>query len=374
MSFATAILARRCPRLCHVFAKNPVHSFQFLGLYRGYSKKNECIKMGTKDKLMKIIGEQCNTNEDKVTVVGCGDVGMACTFSILAQGVSSDVTMIDLNADKMKGEMFDIQHGCLYLNAKVASGTDYAVTANSKICVITAGVRQKEGESRLNLVQRNTDVLKDIVPNLAKHSPDAIMLVVSNPCDILTWVTWKLSGFPKNRVLGSGTNLDTSRFRYYISQRLGISPDSVHGWVLGEHGDSSVAIWSGVNVAGVRLQDIHPEAGSDNDPENWKGVHKDVVQSAYDVIKLKGFTNWAIGLCASAQVKSIIRNSNKIHPASTYVKGMLGITDDVFLSMPCVLGRNGVSAVIDPNLNSEELCYMKYSAAKMLEVASGLKM
>ncbi|XP_030745186.1 L-lactate dehydrogenase-like [Sitophilus oryzae] len=263
--------------------------------FRRLSEKS-CFKMSTKDSLFHNIGERCDTSINKVTVVGSGDVGMACVFSVLAQGISNEVALVDVNENKLKGELYDLQHGCLFLNARIKASSDYAVTANSQVCVITAGVRQKEGESRLDLVQRNTDVLKSIVPNLIKHSPDTVLIVVSNPCDILTWVTWKLSGLPKSKVMGSGTTLDSSRFRFFIGEKLGVSPDSVHAWIIGEHGDSSVAVWSSVNVAGTRLKDINPKVGTETDPENWRAIHKQVIQSAYEVIKLKGFTNWGIGL------------------------------------------------------------------------------
>lgn len=204
-----------------------------------------------KEALMLPIGDTAPHSGDKITVVGVGAVGMATAFSLLTQGVTSDLVIMDVMQDKMIGEVMDLQHGSLFLqNACISASKDYKETAGSKICIVTAGVRQKVGESRLNLVQRNVEVLKGIIPNLVKHSPDTILLVVSNPCDILTWVAWKLSCLPKHRVIGSGTNLDTSRFRYLISKRLGISSSSVHGWVIGEHGDSSVPVWSGVNVAG----------------------------------------------------------------------------------------------------------------------------
>lgn len=153
------------------------------------------------------------------------------------------------------------------------------------------GVRQRPGESRLNLVQRNTDILKGMVPKLVELSPDTLLMIVSNPCDILTWVAWKLSGLPQHRVFGSGTNLDSARFSFLMSQRLGVAPTSCHGWIIGEHGDSSVPIWSGVNVAGVRLRDINPLIGMAGDKEDWAQIHKEVVESAEEVIKLKGYTS-----------------------------------------------------------------------------------
>ncbi|XP_066142064.1 L-lactate dehydrogenase isoform X1 [Euwallacea fornicatus] len=328
----------------------------------------------TKETLLSMISHQAEESGNKVTVVGVGQVGMACAFSILSQGVSSEVVLVDVMADKLKGEMLDLQHGALFLkNAKIIADTDYAVTAGSKLCIITAGVRQKEGESRLDLVQRNTDVLKHIVPKLVQYSPDTIILVVSNPVDILTYVAWKLSGLPKHRVIGSGTNLDTSRFRFLISQKLGVAPSSVHGWIIGEHGDSSVAIWSGVNVAGVRLREINPSIGTDNDPENWKDIHRQVIMSAYDVIKLKGYTSWAIGLSVASLASSILRNSNNVHAVSTYVKGLHDIDNGVFLSVPAVLGANGVSHAVTQNLSKDERLHLQGSAKLMEDVQKSLK-
>lgn len=158
-------------------------------------------------------------------------------------------------------------------NAKIQASTDFSISAGSRLCIITAGVRQYVGESRLNLVKRNTDIFKEIIPKLVEHSPETILLIVSNPVDVLTYVAWKLSGLPINRVIGSGTNLDSSRFRFLISQRLGIAPTSCHGWVMGEHGDSSVPVWSSANVAGVRLRDLNPNIGTENDPEKWFDLH-----------------------------------------------------------------------------------------------------
>lgn len=151
--------------------------------------------------------------------------------------------MVDTQEDKLKGEMLDLQHGSNFLkNAKITAGTNLEVSAGSRLVIITAGVRQRDGESRLDLVQRNTDILKGIIPEIVKYSPDTMLLIVSNPCDILTYVAWKLSGLPKNRVFGSGTNLDSSRFRFLMSTKLGVAPTSCHGWIIGEHGDSSVPV------------------------------------------------------------------------------------------------------------------------------------
>nr|ARI45071.1 lactate dehydrogenase isoform 3 [Leptinotarsa decemlineata] len=330
--------------------------------------------MTTRDTLFSMVSEPAAETGNRVTIVGVGQVGMACAFSILSQGISNDIVLVDVMEDKVKGEMMDLQHGSLFLkNPKINGSKDYSVTAGSKLCIITAGVRQREGETRLDLVQRNTDVLKFIVPNLIKYSPDTILLVVSNPVDILTYVAWKLSGLPKNRVIGSGTNLDTSRFRFLISQKLGISPTSVHGWIIGEHGDTSVAVWSGVNVAGVRLREINPSIGTDEDPENWKQVHKDVINSAYDVIKLKGYTSWAVGLSVASLASSILKNMNNVHAVSTYVRPIHDLDEEVFLSLPAVVGENGVTDIVKQQLNSSEHEALKKSASVMATVQGDIK-
>lgn len=330
--------------------------------------------MSVKAKLMREIAEPLTSSGNKVTIVGIGQVGMACAFSILTQSVSSEVALIDVNADKLQGEMLDLQHGSAFMkNAQINASTDFKVSAGSALIVITAGVRQKEGESRLNLVQRNCDILKGIIPPLVQLSPDCILLVVSNPVDILTYVAWKLSGLPKNRVIGSGTNLDSSRFRFLMSQRLGVAPTSCHGWIIGEHGDSSVPVWSGVNIAGVRLAEINPDIGTASDVEKWGELHHEVVNSAYEVIKLKGYTSWAIGLSVASLCSALLRNTYNVHAVSTLVSGEHGINDEVYLSLPCVLGRNGVSHVVKQILTPAETKKLKDSAQIMAEVQAGIK-
>ncbi|MBN3326635.1 LDHA dehydrogenase, partial [Atractosteus spatula] len=275
-----------------------------------------------KDKLIEhVMKEEPTGPQNKVTVVGVGMVGMACAISVLMKELADELALVDVIEDKLKGEMMDLQHGGLFLRTpKIVADKDYSVTANSKVVVVTAGARQQEGESRLNLVQRNVNIFKFIIPNIVKYSPNCVILVVSNPVDILTYVAWKLSGFPRHRVIGSGCNLDSARFRYLMGERLNLHPSSCHGWVIGEHGDSSVPVWSGVNVAGVSLQNLNPTLGTDKDQENWKEVHKQVVDSAYEVIKLKGYTSWAIGMSVADLVETIMKNLRKVHPVSTLVK------------------------------------------------------
>ncbi|XP_032983429.1 L-lactate dehydrogenase A chain-like [Rhinolophus ferrumequinum] len=227
-----------------------------------------------KDQLTVNLLEEEQSPQNKITVVGVGAVGMACAISILTKDLADELALADVTEDKLKGETMALQHGSLVLRTpKIVSGKDCHVTANSTLVIITAGPRQQEGESRLHLVQRHVNLFTFIIPNVVKYSPNCKLLIVSNPVDILTYVAWKISGFPKNRVIGSGCHLDSARFRYLMGERLGVHPSSCQGWVLGEHGDSSVFVWSGVNVAGVSLKSLYPNLGTDTDKEQWKEVH-----------------------------------------------------------------------------------------------------
>uniref|UniRef100_A0A2K5DP67 L-lactate dehydrogenase n=1 Tax=Aotus nancymaae TaxID=37293 RepID=A0A2K5DP67_AOTNA len=305
-----------------------------------------------KDQLIHNLLKEEQTPQIKITVVGVGAIGMACAISILMKGLADELALVDVIEDKLKGEMMDLQHGNLFLRTpKIVSGKDYNVTANSKLVIIMAGAHQQEGESRLNLVQCNMNIFKFIIPNVVKYSPNCKLLIVSNPVDILTYVAWKISGFPKNRVIGSGCNLDSAQFHYLMGERLGVHPLSCHWWVLGEHGDSSVPVWSGVNVAGVYLKTLHPDLGTDTDKEH-----------AYEVFKLKGYTSWAIGLSVADLAETIMKNLRRVYPISTMIKGLYGIKDDVFLSVPCILGQNGISDVVKVTLTPEEEARLKKTA------------
>ncbi|CAG9826517.1 unnamed protein product [Diabrotica balteata] len=343
-------------------------------VWRGLS-----TNISVREGLFTPVGRSVLKTSNRVTVVGTGAVGMATVVSLLMQDITHDVVMIGETEDKLKGELMDLQHAALFLkNPKIVASKDYKDSAGSKICIITAGAKQKEGESRLASVQRSTDIFKHVIPPLVQYSPDTILMVVSNPCDILTYVAWKLSGLPKHKVFGSGTNLDTSRFRFLISKRLGCSTKSVHGWIIGEHGCSSIflfliPVWSGVNVAGVRLKDVQPKVGTDDDPEEWKKLHLEVVNSTYEIIKLKGYTNWAMGLNAASLANTVLKNLHHVHAVSVMVKGFHDLTQEVFLSLPTVLGANGVEYVVKQQLASNELCSLKDSAVKMSDIQKEIK-
>uniref|UniRef100_A0A8I3S1C9 L-lactate dehydrogenase n=2 Tax=Canis lupus familiaris TaxID=9615 RepID=A0A8I3S1C9_CANLF len=297
-----------------------------------------------KDQVIQNLLKEDHIPQNKIKLLG---LELDPPISILMKDLADELALVDVMEDKLKGEMMDLQHGSLFLRTpKIGSGKDYNVTANSKLVIITAGACQQEGESRLNLVQSNVNIFKFIISNIVKYSPNCKLLVVSNPVDTLTYVAWKISaGFP-----------------YLMGERLGVHPLSYHGWVLGEHGDSSVPVWNGVNVAGVSLKNLHPDLGTDADKEQWKEGHKPVVDSAYEVIKLKGYTSWAIGLSIADLAESIMKNLRWVHPISTMIKGLYGIKDDVFLSVPCNLEQNGISNVVKVTLTPEEEARLKKSA------------
>jgi len=310
---------------------------------------------------------------NKITVVGVGQVGMAAAYTIMMKGLCRELALVDIVEDKLKGEMMDMQQCQQFMTrCNVVAGSDYAVSAKSDIVVITAGARQREGESRLNLVQRNVDIFKGMIPKIVQNSPDCIIVVVSNPVDVLSYVAWKLSGFPQERVFGTGTMLDSARFRYMLGEKLGVSTSSCQGLILGEHGDSSVAVWSGVNVAGQSLAAINKNIGKDGDPDDFAAVHRNVIASAYDIIKLKGYTSWAIGATVASLCNAILHDENEVIPLSVRAKDKQGIHEDVFISLPAVVTRAGVKGTVAQPLNEDENKALQASVKQLHGIIDGI--
>ncbi|GKV38065.1 hypothetical protein SLEP1_g46014 [Rubroshorea leprosula] len=310
----------------------------------------------------------------KISVIGVGNVGMAIAQTILTQDLADEIALVDAKADKLRGEMLDLQHAAAFLpRTKIHASVDYSVTVGSDLCIVTAGARQLPGESRLNLLQRNVDLFTSIIPPLAKYSPNTILLIVSNPVDILTYVAWKLSKFPSNRVIGSGTNLDSSRFRFLIADHLDVNAQDVQAFIVGEHGDSSVALWSSISVGGVPVLSFLEKEQISYEKETLENIHKAVANSAYEVISLKGYTSWAIGYSVANLARSILRDQRKIHAVSVFAKGLHGIDGgDVFLSLPAQLGRSGVLGVPNIHLTDEEAQQLRDSAKTLLEIQNQL--
>ncbi|XP_070167864.1 L-lactate dehydrogenase [Polyergus mexicanus] len=311
----------------------------------------------------------CKTSEPvrdcchKVAIVGAGMVGVAVANSLLFQRITSHIAIVDAFPKKLEGEGMDFCHSSSFIgDPKIEYDTDFCVTHNSKVVVICAGVRPQKSESRLNLVQRNTEILKNIIPPLVNYSPNAVFIIISNPVDILAWVTWKLSGLPAHQIIGSGTHLDSGRFRYLIGDRLGIAPSSVQAFIIGEHGDSMVPLWSGVSVAGVQFRDIIPNIGLETDDERWYEISREVVKLGPTVRCLKGYSNTAIGISAVDIIIAILRNTQAIIPVSTQIQGHHDVCHDMFLSLPCAIGENGITNIIRMHITEYEKKLFQSSA------------
>uniref|UniRef100_A0A5B7B923 L-lactate dehydrogenase n=1 Tax=Davidia involucrata TaxID=16924 RepID=A0A5B7B923_DAVIN len=310
----------------------------------------------------------------KISVIGAGNVGMAIAQTILTQDLVGELALVDAKPDKLRGEMLDLQHAAAFLpRTKIIASVDYSVTVGSDLCIVTAGARQIAGESRLNLIQRNLSLFSVIIPQLARYAPDSILLIVSNPVDVLTYLAWKLSGFPSNRVIGSGTNLDSSRFRFLLADHLDVNAQDVQAYIIGEHGDSSVALWSSISIGGVPVMSFLKRQQIAHEEEKLENIRKEVVQGAYEVISLKGYTSWAIGYSVASLARAILRDQRSIHPVSVLAKGFHGIQGgEVFLSLPSQLGRSGVLGVTNVHLTDMEAQRLRDSAKTILEVQSQL--
>ena len=309
----------------------------------------------------------------KIAVVGVGAVGATVAYALMISGLASEIVLIDMNEDKAEGEAMDLMHGSPFVRPVAIRSGQYADCAGAQIVVITAGVAQKPGETRLDLVKKNVAIFRQMVPQVAAAAPDAVLLVVSNPVDILTFATNKISGFPARQVLGSGTVLDTARLRTLIGQRLRIDPRSVHASVIGEHGDSEVVVWSRASAAGMVLGDFCRQRGIPCDAITQAEITRQVSRAAYEIINRKGATFYAIGLGVRQIVEAILRDQDTVFTVSTRLHGQFGI-EDVCLSLPCVVDRSGVDAVLEPTLEDEELMALKQSAALLYETtrAAGL--
>lgn len=291
-------------------------------------------------------------NRQKCAVIGCGFVGASIAFSLTESGMFSEMVLIDVNRNKAEGEAMDLSHGLPFASPMKIYAGDYNELKDCFLIIITAGTSQREGETRLDLVHRNVEIFKSIIPQITAVNNEAVILVVSNPVDILTYVTLKISGFPPNRVIGSGTVLDTARLKYLLGERLGVDSRSVHAFIIGEHGDSELAVWSGANVSGIDIEDFCTISGNNNCGMIYN-IYEDVKNSAYEVIAKKGATYYAIAMTVRRIVKAIIRNEHSVMPVSCYTDGHYGI-NDVCIGIPAIVGENGIEKVLDIPLSKEE--------------------
>jgi L-lactate dehydrogenase len=293
-------------------------------------------------------------NGSKVAVVGAGGVGATIAYSVLINGTAREIALFDINAAKVHAEVLDLNHGLRFTpTARVVGSDDLDVCRDADVVVITAGAKQEPGETRLDLADRNASIFRDLVPALAERSPDAVFLVVTNPVDVLTYVTQELSGFPSPRVIGSGTVLDTSRLRYLLARLCEVDVGNVHATIAGEHGDSEFALWSNAAIGTVPLNEWKTPDGELLLQTQLNDIEERVKHSAYEIIQGKGATTYAIGLAVNGILGAILNDQHRILPVTALQQGEHGITD-VCLSMPAVIGSGGVVRSMEVPLTGEE--------------------
>ncbi|MBN1465185.1 L-lactate dehydrogenase [candidate division KSB1 bacterium] len=297
----------------------------------------------------------------KVCVIGAGQVGATFSYALMIRGLAAEIVLIDKNPDLASGQAEDMSHGLPYVSPTNVHAGEYSDCKDADIIVIAAGAAQKPGETRLDLTKRNVDVMNEIVPDICRYAQDAILIVLSNPVDVLTYAVYKLSGLPQNRVLGSGTTLDSSRFRYLLSQHIHVDPRNVHAHIIGEHGDSEVPVWSLVHISGVQLEDYCQSQNINMQMPIRDKIFEQVRTAAYHLIEKKGATSHAIGLATLSVVESIARDQNSLYSVSSYLDHYLGVSD-VCLSVPAKINRNGVGERVLLRLSSDELAAFRKSA------------
>ncbi len=310
-------------------------------------------------------------NNRKAAIVGCGFVGSASAFCLMQSGLFSELVLLDANRDKAEGEALDVAHGIPFARPMKIYAGDYDDIADAAIIIVTAGANQKPGETRLDLVQKNVGIFRSIIPEIAKRNFAGILLIVSNPVDILTYTAMKLSGLPEHRVIGSGTVLDTARFKYQLGEHLQVDPRSIHAFIIGEHGDSEIAAWSSANVSGIPIHDICEMRGFYNHEDAMKEIAETVKNSAYEIIAKKKATYYGIAMSVRRICEALVRNEKSILPVSTMLHGQYGI-EDVVLSMPAIVGSDGVETTVPIDLSPEEQEKLKESANALAEIAKKL--
>ncbi|KYP18550.1 L-lactate dehydrogenase [Streptococcus parauberis] len=305
----------------------------------------------------------------KVILVGDGAVGSSYAFALINQGIAQELGIIEIPQlfEKAVGDALDLSHALAFTSPKKIYAAQYSDCADADLVVITAGVPQKPGETRLDLVDKNLAINKSIVTQVVESGFDGIFLIAANPVDILTYSTWKFSGFPKERVIGSGTSLDTARFRQALAEKIGIDARSVHAYIIGEHGDSEFAVWSHANVAGVKLEQWLQE-NRDIDEEGLVRLFESVRDAAYSIINKKGATFYGIAVALARITKAILNDENTVLPLSVYQYGQYQGVKDVFIGQPAIIGAHGIVRPVNLPLNDAELQKMQSSAGQVKRI------
>lgn len=313
-----------------------------------------------------------SVRRNKVAIVGAGSVGATLAYACLIRGLAHDVVLYDMNASKVEAEVLDLRHGLLFCPPAEVHGSDnIAVCEGADVIAITAGAKQSPGQTRLDLAGVNVEICRSLIPGLLDVAPNAVILMVTNPVDVLTLAALKFSHLAPQRVLGSGTVLDSARLRHLIARHLGVAPQSVHAWIAGEHGDSEFPLWSSATVGSVPVSSFSMPGGCKLDKAAEERIATEVVTSAERIIRGKGATNYAVGLAGARVIEAILRDENAVLPVSSLMDGRYGL-DDVCLSLPSVVNRTGVATVLDAPMSDHEQKLLRASAAQVREVAGSL--
>ena len=312
-------------------------------------------------------------NPRKVAIVGCGFVGSSIAFSLMQRGIYSEIVLIDANHARAEGEALDLSHGLPYTAAMDIYAGDYKDVSDCSLIIITAGANQKPGETRLDLIGKNVAILKSIIPQITAEGFEGILMIVSNPVDVLTYAAREISGYPAHRVIGSGTVLDTARLKYILGRHLDVDSRSVHAVIIGEHGDSELAVWSGANVSGIDLNHFCEIRGHFRHDESMQRIYEDVRDSAYEIIKRKGATYYGIAMAVARIAECIVKDEQAVLPVSVILEGAYGLSG-LALSIPSVVGKNGVEKVLEIPLNDQENQALHSSAKQLLAVISELNL
>ena len=305
-------------------------------------------------------------NSRKAAIVGCGFVGSASAFALMESSLFSEMVLIDADRNRAEGEALDISHGLPFSKPMKIYAGDYSDISDAAVVIVTAGAGQKPGETRLDLVKKNVGIFRSVIPQIAEYNKDGILLIVANPVDILTYTAAKLSGFPENRVFGSGTVLDTARLKYLLGQHLEVDSRTVHAFIIGEHGDSEIAAWSSANVSGIPLHDFCEMRGHFEHEKAMIEIAENVKNSAYKIIEKKKATYYGIAMSVKRICEAIVRDEKSILPISSIQN-----TEDingVALSMPAIVGKNGVEGLVPIHLDESERDALKKSAETLKAV------
>lgn len=312
-------------------------------------------------------------NPRKGAVIGCGFVGSASAYTLMQSRLFSELVLIDVANDKAVGEAMDISAGIPFAGPMDIYAGSYDDLKDAAIVVVTAGANQKPGQTRLDLVKTNVGIFRSIIPEISKRGFEGILLIVSNPVDILTYAAVKLSGLPENRVFGSGTVLDTARLKYTLGEDLGVNSQCVHAFIIGEHGDSEFPAWSSANISGVPIAEFCEMRGFHRHAEDEQRIAREVRESAYEIIKRKGATYYGIAMSVAELVGCVLRDERSVFSISSMMHGMFGI-DDISLSMPAIVGKDGVSTLMPIELNDAEREALQKSAQVLKDIAGELEL